>query len=344
MPFDPGPIVAAARAALPPAMWDHVTTGSWSEVTAREAAAAWQGLRFRPRVLRGVGEPVIEARLLGREVATPVGIAPTSLQRLAHPEGELAMAAGARDAGCVNVVSSNAGHRFAEIGARAGTWWLQLYLPPERSAALPVIEVARAAGAAALVLTVDTPEPGPKPRPDDEAWEGLDLSWFRCNFAEPGTLRWAGDLRPEDVGWLAEQSGLPVVVKGVLRGDDAHACVDAGAAAVWVSNHGGRQLDRAIPTALALPEVVEAVDRRAEVYVDGGISSGLDALAAWAMGADAVFLGRLPLFALAAGGRDGVAQLVRELTDDVVRVMRLAGARTLSDIGGDLLVGASESG
>ncbi len=338
MPFDPSPVVAAGRAAMPPAMRDYVAAGSWDEITAGEAASAWARHRLRPRVLHGGGEPNVDTALLGRPAATPIGIAPTSLQRLAHPDGEVAMAAGARTAGCVHVVSSNAGHRFAEIGARAGAWWLQLYLPPDRRSALPVVEVARAGGASALVLTVDTPQPGPKRRPDEAAWADIDLSWFRCNFDDPETVRWATDLHPPDIGWLGEASGLPVVVKGVLRADDAISCVEAGAAAVWVSNHGGRQLDRAVPTAVALPEVVAAVAGRAEVYVDGGIGSGLDALTALALGAQGVFLGRLPAYALAAGGADAVADLIGDLTADLALAMQLAGVRDLEEIGPDLLV------
>jgi len=337
MPFDPRPLVERARSAMPPAMWDYVSAGSWGEVTVGEAAAAWQRHRFRPRVLRDVTSPEPGVTLLGTPASTPVGVAPTSLQRLAHPEGELAMAVGARDAGCVHVVSSNAGHRFAEIGARSRNWWLQLYLPPDRSSALAVVEVAKAAGARALVLTVDTPQPGPKTRPAEAAWEGVDLSWFRCNFRDPDTVRWAADLRPGDIGWLAERSGLPVVVKGVLRGEDATTCVDAGAAAVWVSNHGGRQLDRVVPTAVALPDVVDHVAGRAEVYVDGGIGSGLDVLTALALGARGVFLGRLPVMALADGGAAGVSGLIDALTADLVAAMRLAGVRTVDEIGPDLL-------
>ena len=337
MPLDTRSLLENARAAMSPVMWDYVTGGSWDEVTAAEAGAAWQRHRFRPKLLRDVTSPDTTGRLLGSATNTPIGIAPTSMQRLAHPEGELAMAAGASAAGCIHVVSSNAGHSFARIGAHATEWWLQLYLPPDRESALPVVEVARAAGARALVLTVDTPQPGPKRATADGAWDGVDLSWFRCNFADPATERWAADLRAADIGWLAERTGLPVVAKGVLRGEDASTCLEAGAAAVWVSNHGGRQLDRVVPTAEALPEVVEAVAGRAEVYVDGGIGSALDVLVALALGATGVFLGRLPLFALAGAGAQGVAGLIDELTSDLRLAMQLAGARDLAGIGPDLL-------
>ena len=155
-----------------------------------------------------------------------------------------------------------------------------------------MLEEAVAHGARAVVLTADTPFPGTKYAVDDADWTGIDLSWWRTNFAEPESPQPVeGRLSPDDVTWLRERAGVPVVVKGVLRGDDAVRCLDAGAAAVYVSNHGGRQLDRSVSTARALAEVVAAVGDRAEVYVDGGIRSGLDAMAALALGARAVLVG-----------------------------------------------------
>jgi 4-hydroxymandelate oxidase len=191
-----------------------------------------------------------------------------------------------------------------------------------------------AAGAQAVVLTVDTPVPGPKRRPAEEDWAGTDLSWFRCNFEVPQEVRWADDLEPADIAWLQEVTGVPVVVKGVLRPDDARTCVDAGAAAVWVSNHGGRQLDRAISTRAALPLVADAVGDRVPVLVDGGIRSGLDVLAALSLGADAVLLGRPTLHALAVGGADGVADLVSRIADETARALLLAGCRSPRDARG----------
>jgi 4-hydroxymandelate oxidase len=194
---------------------------------------------------------------------------------------------------------------------------------------LPVLEGAAAAGASAIALTVDTPFPGSKYATDDEStWTGVDLSWWRVNFADPEFDRWAPDLGLHDIGWLQDRSGLPVVVKGVLRADDAQRCVDAGAAAIWVSNHGGRQLDRAVSTATALREVAQAVGERVEVYVDGGVRSGVDAMAALALGAHAVFLGRPVLHALAVDGAAGVERLLTELTTELTEVLHLAGCAT----------------
>lgn len=320
-------LAARARAALHPAVWQYVEAGASDQISVGEAVLAWERVRFRPRVLRDVSSVSTAVTLLGHEYATAVGVAPTSLQRAVHPEGEPAMVRAAAAVGAPQVVSSNAGTPFASIGEAAGgaPWWLQVYVPPERGEVEPVLAAAAAAGASALVLTVDTPFPGPKPGADDPAWADVDLSWHRLNFTDPERTRWARDLGPWDIDWLARTSGLPVVVKGVLRPDDARRCVAAGAAAVWVSNHGGRQLDRAVTTADALPAVVAALGAEAEVYVDGGVRSGLDALAALALGARAVFVGRPALHGLAAAGEEGVATVLRTLTQELRDGLALSG-------------------
>jgi 4-hydroxymandelate oxidase len=321
-----------SRSVLPAPMWEYVETGADDGTTTAEATTAWADVRFHPRVLAG-GAVDLTTDLLGATVRTPVGIAPTSLQRVAHPAGERAMAAAARDAGALHVVSSNAGHRFADIDAGA-PWWLQAYVPPDRHSAVPVLRAAVAAGARAVVVTVDTPVPGPKRRPLEQDWADIDLSWFRCNFEVADEVRWAADLTAADIGWLREAAGVPVVVKGVLRADDASRCVDAGAAAVWVSNHGGRQLDRSVSTRAALPLVVDAVGDRVPVYVDGGIRSALDVLAAMSLGADAVFLGRPPLHALATGGAAGVRTMLQRLSAEVADALLLAGCASPRDARG----------
>ncbi len=222
------------------------------------------------------------------------------------------------------------GHAFADVASAAAgsSWWLQTYLTQRRDDSIAMVEAAAAAGATALVLTVDTPMPGTKRGVVDADFAEIDLSWHRVNdgggVADGQRGQWAADLSPDDVAWLGERTGLPVVVKGVLHPDDARACVQAGAA-VWVSNHGGRQLDRALATAAALPAVRAAVPSR-PVYVDGGIRSGLDVLAALATGADAVFLGRLPLYALAAGGRERVVEVLEMVAAELREGLLLAGA------------------
>jgi len=311
-------------------VWRYLQSGSYGEVSVAEASRAWELVRFRTRVLTGVASVDLATTLLGTPVASPIGVAPTAMQRAVHRQGERAMIAGAEAAGSLCVVSSNAGTPWDELGGSV-PWWLQAYLPTDREQMCPVLERAVAAGAAAVVLTADTPFPGSKYASDAEDWSGVDLDWWRVNFPPPHPDRWAADLRFDDVTWLRKASGLPVVVKGVLRGDDAVRCVDAGADAIYVSNHGGRQLDRAVSTASALPEVVEAVDGRAEVYVDGGIRAGVDVLAALALGARGVFVGRLPLYALALDGARGVERLLTDLAAELGEVLHLAGCATPYD-------------
>jgi 4-hydroxymandelate oxidase len=321
-------------------MWRYVEAGAREGLTRDEALGGWNAVRFRPRVLRGVGAPDLGTELLGASVRTPIAVAPTSMQRVAHPDGELATAAGAAAAGALHVVSSNAGHRFADIAAAGravdpgSVWWLQAYLPPERELAAPVLVAAADAGAKAVVLTVDTPFPGTKYAAADAGWAGIDLSWHRCNFGDPAAERHHRALTPGDLRWITEVCALPVVVKGVLRGDDADACVGAGASAIWVSNHGGRQLDRSVSTVSALPDVVDAVGGRTQVYVDGGVRSGLDALAALALGADAVFVGRPVVHALASAGPDGVEGLLSTLTEELEEALELAGCARPSEARG----------
>lgn len=322
-------LVEEARAVLPAPVWEYVRTGAREEVTLGEAAHAWAGYRLWPRVLQDVSAPDVAVRLLGTEFSLPFGIAPTSLQRCADPEGEIAMAQAAATTGVPLVVSSNAGFPFAQIGTVAGSWWLQAYLTHDRTVCLPMLESAVAAGAEAVVLTVDTPFPGTKYAVSDDDWAGIDLSWHRCNYP-PGMGagqrgEWARDLGPTDIAWLREHTGLPVVVKGVLRPEDARVCIAAGAAAVWVSNHGGRQLDRAVATADALGPVAAAVGQDAEVYVDGGVRSGLDVVTALARGADAVFAGRLPYLALAAGGRAALEASLGRMRVEIEEAMALSG-------------------
>lgn len=334
-----GSLEERARAVLPAPLLEYLVQGARDSVTTGEAVAAWGEVRFRPRVLHDVTHVDLSTTLLGRLAAAPWAIAPTTLQRAVHPEGEVAMARAAADAGTVVVVSSNAGTPFAEIAATGAHWWLQIYLPADRTLAEPLLERAVAAGAGAVVLTVDTPVVGTKyATPGTEVvWDTVDPTLLRVNFepgydAQPGAEK-ALDLGPHDIGWLADRTGLPVVVKGVLRSEDALRAVQAGAAGVWVSNHGGRQLDRAASTASCLPAVAAAVGDRAQVYVDGGLRTGLDVLAALALGADAVFFGRSPLLAL-VDGSPGVARWHAALLAQSIDALRLAGCRTAADTRG----------
>ena len=329
-----------AERALSADTWSYLNRGSGDERTVHEAHDAWDCYRLRPRVLRDVSVVSTELDLFG-SWRTPIGIAPTAFHALIHPEGEVATAAGAAASGAPMVVSSRATRRIEDIAAAIdGPWWFQVYLMRERRVTEALIRRAAAAGATAMVLTADTPYVGhrarsaalsrPLPLTDEQA-----LTNMRDHLPTDVADIWElidqrADLSLDDITWVADVSDLPVIVKGVLRADDATACVDAGAGGVWVSNHGGRQLDRVVPTAVALPEVVAAVGDSVPVIVDGGVRDGFDALTALALGARAVMLGRPAMWALAAGGSDAVAAMLTELTAELRHAMGLAGAASLT--------------
>ncbi|WP_211357260.1 alpha-hydroxy acid oxidase [Nocardioides rubriscoriae] len=328
-----------ARRRLSPPVFDYVAMGARDGVTAAAAASSWRSWSLHPRVMRDVTTVDISTEVLGRRTAVPFGVAPTTLQRAVHPDGELAVARAVAAADGLMVVSSNAGTRFAELAATGVRWWVQCYLPADRRLAEPLLHRAVAAGADAVVLTVDTPVVGTKyPRDDGPVvWDVVDPEILRVNFDPgyddaPGSAK-ALDLGAHDIEWLRSTTGLPVVVKGVLRPDDAVLAVDAGAAAVWVSNHGGRQLDRAVSTATVLADVVAAVAGRAQVYVDGGLSTGLDVVTALALGAAHTFVGRLLLFALVEG-EPGVTRMLTELRAQTLDALRLCGARDVAETHG----------
>ena len=331
-----------ARDVLAPAVLRYIAEGAREEVTLGEAEAAWRAVRLLPHVLRDVCTIDTTADLLGTTSPLPLGIAPMSLQRAAHPDGEVAMARAAAEVGVPLVLSSNAGSTFADVAATGVTWWMQLYASPDRDLTAGLLEDAVTHGASAIVLTVDTPVVGTRyPAPEGgSVWDVADRSWVGVNArtppvgVSPKDRDKAMDLVPEDLGRFSEMTGLPVVAKGVLRGDDAARAVDAGAAAVWVSNHGGRQLDQVASTASCLPQVVDAVAGRAPVFVDGGVRSGLHAMVALALGATGVFVGRPMFYALASDGVDGVRRALLELGTELEESMRLAGAASAADLAG----------
>jgi 4-hydroxymandelate oxidase len=326
-------LVERARHALASDVFDFYACGAGDETTLAASETAWRGVRLRPRVLRDVSRIDSRVRVLGRELPAPVGVAPVGYQRLAHPEGEVAMALGARRAGALLTVSFRSSRRIEEVAAEAGPWWFQAYVLRDRGLTRELVRRAAAAGATAIVLTGDTPYLGRRRRDRDAGL--IPDEMFGVNLG-PGFDRalaqQAADVTYADVAALRDVSGLPVVVKGVLRGDDARECVAAGAAGVWVSNHGGRQLDGAVATAEALPEVADAVGDAAEVYADGGVRTGVDVLRALALGARMVFVGRPALWCLAVGGADAVTAGLTELADALKRAMGLAGTATTAEI------------
>jgi len=344
-----------ARALLPREIYDFYAGGSGREETLRANVKAWRRRWLLPHVLRDVSSVDTSLSLWGMALRTPVAVAPVAFQRLAHPEGEVATAAAAAQAGALFVLSTRSSCRIEDVGAavaaRGGTWWFQVYVMRDRGLTAALVRRAAAAGAAALVLTADTPVVGRKRR--DRGEELVTPAQFFANtgpLADAADAEQAADVTFADIGWLSSLGGgLPVLVKGVLRPDDAKACVAAGAAGVIVSNHGGRQLDRALPTALALAPVAAALrdaaapagptgrtgpTGRPAVCVDGGVRTGEDMLAALAAGAAAVFVGRPVLWALACGGAPGVQDLLTGLTGALAHAMALAGAATLADVPG----------
>lgn len=328
-------VLSLSRDRLAAPVFRYIEEGARDEVTSGEAEAAWRSYRLAPHVLRDVREVDTSCTLLGQDFAMPMGIAPMTLQRAAHPEGELAMARAAATAQVPYVLSSNAGSTFADVAATGVTWWLQVYVTPTREDTQALLRRAVDEGASGIVLTADTPVVGTRYAAPDVplVWDTVDHDWVGANAptvrgTRPAERAKAMDLGPADVEWLAGLTGKPVVVKGVLRADDARRCVDAGAAAVWVSNHGGRQLDRSVATAHCVAAVRAEVGEEIQLFVDGGIRSGLDALVATSLGADAVFVGRPMFYALAAGGADGVGRALDELRLELTESLRLTGCPT----------------
>jgi 4-hydroxymandelate oxidase len=335
-----------ARELLPADVYDYYAGGAMTETTLREAPGSWRSWRLRPRVLRGITSVPLGTELLGSPVRSPIGVAPWAYQGMAHPDGELATARGAAAAGSLMTVSTSATHALEEVvGEIPGSpAWFQLYRLHSVAHTDDLARRAGDAGYAALVLTVDLPLLGRRHRDlahDFALPAGLRMANHpvegdRPSLQDLATATWTFD----DIARFGEVSGLPVVVKGVLRGDDATRCVQAGASAVWVSTHGGRQVDPAVAAAHALPEVVDAVGDEVEVYADGGIRSGSDVLTALALGARAVFVGRPTIWGLASGGADGVAGVLAALGEELAHTMALCGVDDVRSVPRDTVVPA----
>ncbi len=337
-----------ARAKLPAASFAFCATGADDEITAAENVSAWRRLRLRPRVLRDIGKVDTSVSLLGTNVSTPIMVAPMGRHKLFHPEGERASARGAAAAGALYVLATSANVLLEEVAAeRAGTaQWFQLYMWPNRGEVEALVDRVAAAGFRALVLTVDNQVYGSSPRqlrapfvpsPDirNVNMPGAPMARTAYDPEFKGKVMFPTTWR--ELEWLVKRAPVPVVVKGVLRGDDAARCVELGARAIIVSNHGGRHLDTTVPTAEALAEVADAVAGKAELYVDGGIRRGTDILKALALGARAVLVGRPVLWGLATGGADGVRAVLEHLHEEFLRTMQLCGVTHLSDIRRDLV-------
>ncbi len=339
-----------AQAVMDPTAFDYFVGGAGEEITVTENVTAWASIRLRPHVLRDVSHVSTATTLFGLELRSPVLVPPLGYMRLAHDRGEVAMAEGAAAAGAVMCVSTLATMSLEEVAAAEPQFprWFQIYVHTDRDLTRDLVERARDAGYQALVFTVDLPVLPTRKRDVRNQFdlpEGMELANLgigRHGGAGSALEAYADmsldpALTPADIEWLHEVSGLPVVVKGVLRGDDVDTAVRAGAAGVIVSNHGGRQLDTVVPTAFALPEVVAAVDGRVPVLVDGGLRNGTDIVKALAMGAAGVLVGRPLLWALAVEGPAGVTGLLEQLREEIARSMALCGATSLADLDDSLV-------
>jgi isopentenyl diphosphate isomerase/L-lactate dehydrogenase-like FMN-dependent dehydrogenase len=316
-----------AEERLDPGVWAYYSAGSDDEVTLRENHAAFERIRLLPRIMRGVGSADLRTTVLGDPVSAPVLIAPTAVHGLADPEGECATARAAGCAGTLMSASTVSSRRLEEIAAAAtGPLWFQLYVYQERGFAERLVRRAERAGYRAIVLTVDSPCWGRKEdflRVADQLPPGAASTSIEGEISAedlaPSALTW------DDVTWLRSLTDLPVILKGILHPEDAKLAVEHGASAVVVSNHGGRQLD-GVPAAIeALPDVAEAVDGRAEVYLDGGIRRGTDVLKALALGARAVLVGRPVLWGIAVGGEPGARHVLEMLREELERAMVFCG-------------------
>ncbi|HKW14406.1 MAG TPA: alpha-hydroxy acid oxidase [Candidatus Krumholzibacteria bacterium] len=343
-----------AEAKLLKAVFDYYAGGAFDEVALRASRAAYEHIPLYFHALVGVAERNTATTVLGEKVSMPVLIAPTAFHRLAHADGELATARAAGKARTLMIVSTLSNTAVEDIAATAtGPLWFQLYIYKDRNATRDLVARVEAAGCRAIVLTVDAPILGPRERDVRNRFalpshlsvqnlvaagqgtvageeSGSGLATYINTFIDP-SISW------RDVEWLRSITKLPVIIKGIVRADDARRAVEAGARAIVVSNHGGRQLDALPATIDALPYVAEAVNGRAEVYVDGGIRRGLDVVKAIARGARAVLIGRPVLWGLAANGEHGVARVLDMLQREIDNTMGLCGCPAVDHINADLL-------
>jgi 4-hydroxymandelate oxidase len=332
---------------------DYYASGAGDEVTLRRNRGAWKAYMLRPRALVDVSQRDLSTRVLGQAIRMPILIAPMAFQCLAHPEGEVATARAAADMGTIVVLSTLSTKSLEEVAQaqKEPLRWFQLYVHRDRGLTRHLVERAQLAGFQALCLTADAPLLGRRERDARNAFalpagmELANLAGAEMPHEEGESGLFAYFARQLDAGltwtfleWLRSVSSLPIVVKGVLRADDAAQAVEHGAAAIIVSNHGGRQLDGAIATIDALSEVVAAVAGKAEVLVDGGIRRGTDVLKALALGARAVLLGRPVLWGLAVGGEAGARHVLELLRDELDLAMALSGSATVADIDASLVV------
>ncbi|MDB5043375.1 MAG: Lactate 2-monooxygenase [Candidatus Eremiobacteraeota bacterium] len=348
-----------AREVMTPEAFAYVAGGAGAEHTMRANLEAFAKWRIVPRMLREVTGRDVAATVLGRTMPLPILTAPVGVLTLAHPEGEVAVARAAARVGVTSIVSTASANPMEEVAAAApdASRWYQLYWPRDPEIAESFVRRAERAGYGAIVVTLDTWTLGWRPRDLELAHlpflRGVGVAQyfsdpvFRSKLARPpeespeaareAIMFWAGlfgnpALRWADIRMLRGWTSLPIVVKGICHPDDARAALDAGAAGVVVSNHGGRQVDRAVASLDALPAIADAIGSSATVLFDSGIRCGADVLIALALGADAVLVGRPYVYGLALGGEAGVEHVLRILLGDLDASLALAGYRAVRDL------------
>jgi 4-hydroxymandelate oxidase len=339
---------AIARARLSKPVYDYYAGGSDDERTVHENTEAFRRIPVRYRVLVDVSDRDLSTSVFGVSLPHPIVLAPTALHRMAHDDGERATARAAAAEGALMTLSTVASVALEDVAAAGGNAprWFQLYHFSDRGWTERLVQRAYEGGYKAIVLTVDAPLLGKRERDVRNAFDlpdGVRAAHFEVDprsasegaalaaFINQPSINWS------DIAWLKALTPLPLLIKGVVRADDAKRALDEGVDGLWVSNHGGRQLDTSVTTADALPGVVAAAEGRVPVIVDGGVRRGTDALKALALGADLVAIGRPQLWGLATGGEDGVRTVITMLREELSLAMALAGCARLSDIDAGLL-------
>jgi 4-hydroxymandelate oxidase len=341
-----------ARSRLPQAAWDYYASGADDERALHRNVEAFAEIALHYRVLVDVAHRTLATTVLGHKVALPVMVAPTAFHRLACEDGELATVRAASDAGTIFILSTLSNTPVEQVVAAAECpVWFQLYVYRDHSATEALVKRVEAAGCKALVLTVDAPMLGRRHRDVKNRFalpEGLGIANMHgyetvaSPSAESGLAAYFAELIDpaltwDAIGWLRSITKLPVIIKGIVRADDAARAVTAGAAGIVVSNHGGRQLDASPATIEVLPRIVDAVSGRAEILLDGGVRRGTDIVKALALGARAVLVGRPVLWGLAAAGRAGVAAALGVLRRELDLAMALCGCPDVATITRDLV-------
>lgn len=342
--LDIAALEAEARSRLDPAVYDYIAGGAGEEWTLQANESAFRAYSLAPRVLRGAGPPDLTGGLLGQAMSMPLVIAPTAFHRLAHADGESGTACAAAQAGIPMILSLAATEAIEAVTAASGICpWFQLYIQPDLAFTEHLIRRAEAAGCPALVVTVDSPAFGRRRR--DLAHGFTDLPpGFACeNMREgpgqpPRQIAFSPALSWHEIDWLRQRTHLPILLKGIMHPQDARIAIEHGVDGIYVSNHGGRQLDGVAPTLNLLPAIAQEVAGQIPILFDGGVRRGTDILKALALGADVVAIGRPVIWALATGGASAVAALLEAFRDDLAHALMLCGCASPADLDPSILL------